>query len=190
MSTHFSRLNYDNCFQDEIVKQSTGPGNYKLYNGQTDNDNACHSLNGSRNNRVKNSSELDKGATMADRAEIESVLSNRDLPASRCKENRTMPEKNERLDRELQKSVLCDNFLNYTHTRLENPIDDYRGLSTISLQVDYPLTNPIDYVFTGHNNTILKDQDINSRSGRNTRLEAKDLYSNNFISSNNVDIED
>ena len=38
--------------------------------------------------------------------------------------------------------------------------------------------------------TVLKNQDVNSRSGRNTRLEAKDLYSNNFISSNNVDIED
>ena len=189
MSCHFSRLNYDGNLQEELVKQTTGPGNYRLYGGQYDNEKSCHALNGSRNNRVENSSEVSKGETLGDRAEIESVLKNFDRPASKATQNRTMTEKNKKLQRELQKSVLCDNFLNYEYTRLEHPIDDYRGLSTISLQVDYPLTNPVDYVFNGHNKTILKDQEINSRSGRNTRLESKDLYSNKFISINNVDIE-
>ena len=53
MSSVFARLNYDNCFQNDIVKQSTGPGNYKLFTGQTDNKSACHSLNGSRNDRTR-----------------------------------------------------------------------------------------------------------------------------------------
>lgn len=188
MSSVFARLNYDNCFQNDIVKQSTGPGNYKLFTGQTDNKSACHSLNGSRNDRTRNSSELDKGATMGDRADIESTLTNRDEPASRCLKKRTLSEKNKKLQRELQKGILCDNFLNYTHTRLENPIDDYRGLSTISLQVEYPLINPEENVFYGHNSTILKDQNMNSRYGRSTRLEAKDLYSSNFESNNKVEI--
>ena len=60
MSSHFGRLTYDQCYIDEETKQSTMPGDYKLYHGQSNHDNVCHSLNGPRNDRMRNSSENSK----------------------------------------------------------------------------------------------------------------------------------
>jgi hypothetical protein len=180
MSGHFSRLAYDQCFVNEEIKQSTAPGDYTLYNGQVNNDNSCHSVFGPRNNRAHSSTEVDKGVTQGDRAEIESVLTNRDEPASRCSGNRKLDNKRQKLANELQKSVYCGNFLNPTNSRLEVPIDEYRGLSTLPLQISYPLINPTENVFNGHNTSSLSNQDINSRNGTNTRLEAKDKYAAKF----------
>ena len=180
MSGHFSRLTYDQCFINEETKQSTAPGDYRLYNGQSNNDNSCHSLFGPRNNRVRNSAEVNKGATLGDRAEVESVLSNRGEASSRCSGNRKLDDKRQKLVSELQKSVYCDNFLNPTNSRLEVPIDEFRGLSTLPLQISYPLIDPKENVFNGHNTTSLPNQDVNSRSGTNTRLEPKHKYAAKF----------
>ena len=182
MSGHFSRLNYDGCFIKEDTKQSTRPGDYKLYSGQTVNDKSCHATYGPRGNKVGENFEVDQGETLGDRAEIESVLKNIDLPASRCKKDRTLDEKNERLARDLQKSILCNNFLDSSSTRLELPLDHYRGLSTIDYQVEFPITDPLNNVFNGHNDTSLPSEQMNSNDGKSTRLEAKYNYSKQFVS--------
>ena len=180
MSGHFSRLNYDQCFINEDTKQSTAPGDYRLYNGQANNEKSCHSLFGPRSNRVKNSAEVNKGATLGDRAEIESVLSNRGEASHRCSGNRKLDDKRKKLADNLQKSVYCNNFLHPSNSRLEVPIDEFRGLSTLPLQISYPLIDPKENVFNGHNTTSLQNQDVNSRTGANTRLEAKDKYAAKF----------
>ena len=54
MSSHFGRLTYDQCYIDEETKQSIKPGDYKLYYGQNEHNNRCHSVDGPRNNRVQN----------------------------------------------------------------------------------------------------------------------------------------
>jgi hypothetical protein len=187
MSGHFSRLVYDKCFINEETKQSTKVGDYKLYDGQTDNENSCHSVFGPRCNRVGNSSEVDKGTDFGDRAELESALSNRGVPASRCQQNRLLDDKKKQIAKDLQRSVYCDKFLNPTSSRLEKPIDEFRGLSTLPLQIDYPLINPNESVFNGHNSTSLVNQDINSRLGTFTRLEAKDEYGKKFIDNKKVE---
>jgi len=187
MSGHFSRLVYDQCFINEETKQSTKPGDYRLYDGQVDNGNSCHSVFGPRSNRVGNSEEVDKGTNFADRAELESALSNRDVLASRCQKNRTLDDKQKAIAKDLSRGVYCDKFLNPTNSRLDKPIDDFRGLSTLPLQIDYPLINPTENVFNGHNSSSLINQDINSRSGKSTRLEAKDEYGNRFIHNKKVE---
>ena len=179
MSSHFGRLTYDQCYIDEETKQSTMPGDYKLYHGQSNHDNVCHSLNGPRNDRMRNSSENSKN-TLADRTEMESMLSNRDLPASKCSKGRTVADKRKALARNLQHHVVCDDYLNSQHSRLNEPIDNFRGLSTIDLQLDFPIIEPQNNVFYGHNETVLPKQDMNSRFGNNTRLEAKDTYKKNL----------
>ena len=118
MSGHFSRLVYDECFINEECKQSTKPGDYRLYDGQVDNKNSCHSVLGPRSNRVGNSAEVDKGANFADRAELESALSNRDIPASRCPKNKTLDDKKKAIAKDLSKSVYCDKFLNPTNSEI------------------------------------------------------------------------
>lgn len=179
MSSHFSRLTYDQCYIDEETKQSIKPGEYNLYYGQNQHDNQCHSLDGPRNDRVHNSSENSK-STLGERTELESKLSNRDEPASKCSESRTLSDKRKGIASNLKHHVQCDEYLNPQHSRLNEPIDNFRGLSTINLQLDYPIIDPKVSVFYGHNKTVLPEQNVNSRFGNSTRLEAKDTYRKNL----------
>ena len=180
MSGHFGRLTYDPCFIKEDTKQSTTPGNYRLFEGQHSNNNPCHSIFGPRNNRIGNSSEVDQGASIGDRTEIETSLLNRDAPASRCMNNRSLEEKKKKITTELERNINCDNYLNDNHSRLNHPMDNFRGLTTFKHQMDFPLINPTDTVFNGHNPTTLVGQKVNSRFGTSTRLEAKDEYKNSL----------
>lgn len=175
MSSHFGRLTYDECYINEETKQSIMPGEYKLYYGQSQHDKSCHSLDGPRNNRSSCSSENPIN-TLGDRAEVESLLSNRDLPASKCTESRTLADKRSAIARNLTHVTECDNYLYPNHSRLNHPIDNFRGLSTIDLQLNYPITPAQESVFYGHNISTLENQNMNSRFGSSTRLEAKDEY--------------
>jgi len=179
MSSHFGRLRYDQCYIDEETKQSIQPGEYKLYYGQNQHNNKCNSLDGPRNDRSSNSSENAK-ANLGERAELESLLSNRDMPASKCTSGNTLDDKRRAISRGLKHNVMCDDFLNANHSRLNEPIDNFRGLSTINLQLDFPITDPQNNVFDGHNVTALENQNINSRFGSSTRLESKDEYRKNL----------
>tara|TARA_Y100000589_G_scaffold257521_1_gene246723 strand:+ start:340 stop:888 length:549 start_codon:yes stop_codon:yes gene_type:complete len=175
MSSHFGRMIYDDCFNDEFITATTGPGNYRLSCTQI-NDNACHSLNGPRNDRPRNSSEVTQADSLGERVDLETSLTCRDEPNSRCVKNRTLDEKKKKLNNKMIDSKECDNNLLPEYSRLEHPIDNFRGLSTFELQVGYPLTDPKSNVFNGHNETFLENQNINSRRGTFTRLESKDLY--------------
>lgn len=177
MSGHFSRLSYDKCFLDQETNQSTKPGDYKLYYGQTNNDNSCTTTLGPRNNRNGISSEINQSKTLAARTDLESSLSLRDQKASRCMNGRTLEEKNKKLIGELSSFTACNSFLNPINSRLDTPMDEYKGLSTINLQVQFPIIDPVESVFYGHNKTNLVNQEENSRGGKMTRLEAKDEYS-------------
>lgn len=177
MSGHFSRLSYDKCFLDQETNQSTKPGDYKLYYGQTNNDNSCFTTLGPRNNRNGISSEVKQSENLAARTDLESVLSLRDQKASRCTTGNTLEEKNKKLMGDLKTSTLCNNFLNPINSRLDTPMDEYKGLSTLKLQVEFPIIDPVARVFYGHNKTSLVNQEENSRAGKMTRLEAKDEYS-------------
>ena len=181
MSSHFGRLTYDECYINEETKQSIMPGEYKLYYGQNQHDNSCHSLNGPRNDRIGTSSENPEN-TLGDRAELESILSNRDMPASKCTDGRKLIDKRNKLARQITAANNCDNFLNPDYSRLNNPLDNYRGLSTIDLQLDHPITPAQENVFYGHNLTTLENQNMNSRFGNSTRLESKDDYRKALVS--------
>lgn len=177
MSGHFSRLSYDKCFLDQETNQSTKPGDYKLYYGQTNNDNSCTTSLGPRNNRNGISSEINQSENLAARTDLESSLSLRDQKASRCMNERTLEEKNKKLMSNLKGNTVCNSFLNPINSRLDTPMDEYKGLSTLKLQVEFPIVDPVESVFYGHNKTNLVNQEENSRAGKMTRLEAKDEYS-------------
>ena len=196
MSGHSSRLVYDECYIKEDTNQSVNPGNYRLYSGQVDHKKACSIPSGPRNNRPLNSSETNTVGGLGNRAELESILSNRDLPTAKCVDKRTLNEKNERLKKLslLNNNVLCDKYLQPDDTRLSLPLDNFRGIST-DLYFDYPLIDPKEWVFDGNNkfintfpncrpnkicNSCKKDQSINSRFGVNTRQQAKDEYRYNL----------
>tara|TARA_B000000557_G_scaffold233334_1_gene207801 strand:+ start:259 stop:807 length:549 start_codon:yes stop_codon:yes gene_type:complete len=177
MSGHFSRLIYDKCFLDCGTNQSTKPGDYKLYYGQSNSDNSCSTSLGPRNNRNGFSSEINQSETLAARTDLESSLSLRDQKASKCMNGNTLEEKNKKLMGDLKGLASCNSFLNPINSRLDTPMDEYKGLSTLKLQVEFPIVDPVETVFYGHNKTNLVNQEENSRSGKMTRLEAKDEYS-------------
>ena len=91
-----------------------------------------------------------------------------------------MNDKKQRIASQQQHNVLCDNFLNPENSRLNQPIANFRGLTTLNHQLDFPITDPVENVFYGHNETSLENQQENSRTGVNTRLEAKDDYRRNL----------
>ena len=204
MSGHSSRLVYDNCYIKADTKQSVDPGNYRLYSGQAEHNKACSAPLGPRNNRPHTSSEVNTVGGLGNRTDVESALSNRDTPTSRCIDPRTLEAKNKKLKKLslLNNNVLCDKFLQPDDTRLSLPLEKFRGLTT-DLYFDYPLIDPKEWVFDGHNEIVSnipncyksrinksckKDESINSRFGINTRLQAKDDYRYN-ISLNTSDTD-
>jgi len=182
MSGHFARLVYDQDYLTEKTKESTKPGNYNLYLGQAENNDRCHSINGTRNTLVGRDGEVTQPGNLVGRTELESVLSNRDLPASKSYDGRMMKDKRDRLAKNLTDSIMCSNFLNTTHSRMENPLDDFRGLSTMDLQVEFPIVDPVNGVFNGHNNSV------NERRGEDTRLSAKDNYRSELLGNNGIPV--
>ena len=95
MSGIFSRPKYDFCNNKETVEISTKPGNLVLTTDQTL-DNACYSLNGPRNTRTLNSTNLSVNYSNA--IDIESNLFGLNYPLSRCIENNTLIDKDVKIN--------------------------------------------------------------------------------------------
>lgn len=176
MSSHFSRTGYDNQYLRDASVQSTGPGKYKLSNGQWFNKNGCNATNGPRGNRVGDTGEFN--CNLKDRTQIESALQNRGIGGCRsC--NITISDKNTITNKLGCDNVsYCSNANDPTYSRLAKPIDEYRGLSTFDLQMDFPLIPPTNWTFNGNNNCepYPKVKESNLRRGCNTRLTAKDSF--------------
>ena len=174
MSSYYARTGYDKKYLKEAFKQSANPGKYKLSNNQWFNKNGCNAVNGPRGNRVGDTGEFN--CNLPDRTQIESALTNRGTPGCR-KCNTTISDKNKITNKYSCDPVsLCKSKIDQEYSRLRNPVDNYRGLSTFSLQMDFPIINPINWTFDG-NNKCGNKKSIN-RDGCNTRLMAKDSYSN------------
>tara|TARA_B110000971_G_C19830498_1_gene417745 strand:- start:139 stop:687 length:549 start_codon:yes stop_codon:yes gene_type:complete len=181
MSGNFSRLVYDENFMNNSMHQSTISGNYNLYTGQTNNSESCHALDGPRNNRTRNTSEVIIGGNAGVRTTVENNLQNRDEPANRS--GTLLGSKNSKLNgitNLTKNNAYCKPQINSTYSRLETSIDNYRGLTTYGYQLDYPIIDPRESVFYGHNDTTLVNQHTNSRFGKNTNLEAKDEHTKKF----------
>jgi hypothetical protein len=94
---HFGKRIYDSCYFPEIVRQETAPGNYRLYDGEWDNNSKCGSLLGPRQNRparIGATGEYDAG-TRAQRAEIESLLTDRGWDTTKCTPGNLLKVKNQ-----------------------------------------------------------------------------------------------
>ena len=189
MSGINNSLTSDYCFIKEETKQSVKPGNMNLYYGYTVNDKLCNFINGPRSNNVHTNPETQRAESFGEKTDIDSELTNRVLSTSRCQKNRTLKEKNARLSKaKLIQTKICHD-LDTTYSILEYPKETYRGLSTIGLQIDFPLTNPTKDVFYGNLSTIYNEnKDINTRGGIWTPMESKDAFSKNLISIHSVPI--
>ncbi|AYV79391.1 MAG: hypothetical protein Faunusvirus12_4 [Faunusvirus sp.] len=170
----FTRVHYDSCAYDEILKQTQEPGRYKLYSGQVGNCQPCAAPNGPRNNRLYNSSETqtvkrDDNVEYTPLVEVESLLSNRSYPNSRCMAPNTLKEKDAKLSAFAKgpKPDICNIELQSEDTRLTHPLDNYRGIRPD--RFEWPIIDPVEFIYW------LKD-DSSRRDGTNTRLDVKDSF--------------
>ena len=156
-----TRLIYDKCAYEDRLQESTGPLMYTLDPNRIKNCNECLSLYGPR------SSKKGFGVSIAtpfgvapaqDAVDVESILTNRNVLASKCKDGKVndINVNNFRL----QHARLCGDFLDPLASRQTNPAANYRGMS-INRFFDLP-KNP--------------QADIFWNFAVNTTLEAKDNY--------------
>lgn len=160
---HSSRLSYDKCSYDDYLTESVSPLLYKLNPNQINNCNSCLSVFGPRSSTSgisRGVSTVVKNPTMPsqDLVDLESILSNRNVVASKCKDGKVNDINVTEF--KLQHARICNDFLDPTASRITNPSKTYKGMA-INRFYDLP-KNPQANIFYDF--------------AVNTQLEAKDNY--------------
>lgn len=125
---HSSKPIYDQCAYSDYTKRSTDPLNYRLNPEQIYNCKQCVSVFGPRGASFGNSTSV--GNVVAPKqqlVDIDSILSNRNVPLSRCPDagvNDINPTKFR-----LQHANVCNDFLDPVPTHLTDPPQNYRGMA-------------------------------------------------------------
>lgn len=153
-----TRLPYSDCAYPDKLSESVGWGQYKLSTDQMYNCNSCLSDFGPRSKKGNDLSRPNKTgyAVAQDLADVESLLSNRNVKQSKCKSGHVNPIDVTKF--KLDNVKLCNNFLNPESSRLSYPSSNYRDM-------------PIDRFFN-----LPRDPQANIfwDGAVNSRLEAKD----------------
>jgi len=160
---HSSRLIYDSCAYSDRLSESVGPLLYQLNPGSTNNCNACLSSFGPRSSQGARSYGVSNfvgnvTAPAQQLTDVESILSNRNVLASKCKDGQVNDIDVTKF--QLQHASICNDFLDPVASRLTNPADSYRSLS-INRFIDLPKP---------------AQQNIFFDFAVNTKLEATDNY--------------
>lgn len=134
-----SRAKYDKCYNDEQIERSVGPLLYKLNPHQINNCNSCLSVFGPRSSGGTSRGVQGYGDSTATNrnitapaqqlVDVDSVLSNRNVIKSRCKDGDVNDIDVTKF--KLQHARVCNDFLNPVSSLLSIPRGDYRemGLS-------------------------------------------------------------
>ena len=156
---HSSRLGYDNCAIQDDIAQSVSPLLYKVNPNQINNCQACLPVFGPRSNSYGISTTVGhRTSPSQDLVDVESILSNRNVLASKCKDGNVNDIDVTKFN--LQHARICNDFLDPIASHLTNPAQNYRELA-INRFYDLP-TNPQNPIF--YNFAV------------NTHLEAIDNY--------------
>lgn len=160
---HSSRLPYDRCAYDDRLSESVGPLIYKLNPNQINSCDACLSVFGPRTSQGAASYGVSSTvghvtAPSQQLVDVESILSNRNVIASKCKDGKVNDIDVTKF--QLQHARVCNDFLDPIATHLTNPPQNYRGMS-INRFFNLP-KNPQANIFWDF--------------AVNTKLEAKDNY--------------
>lgn len=157
-----TRLIYDKCAYDDRLEESVSPLLHQINPTQLGNCDGCLSVFGPRASGNAgygiSTTSGSFAATAQDNIEIESILSNRNVPTSKCKDGKV--NKVDLSKFTLQHARICNDFLDPICTSHTNPAANYRGLA-INRFHDLP-KNPQRNIFYDF--------------AVNTKLEAKDNY--------------
>ena len=160
---HSSRLGYDDQTYLDKVYESTSPLSYRLSTDQSYNCNSCLSTFGPRSSNNGRGYDVSRAqptrfAPAQELADVESILSNRNVINSRNKSGKVNPINPSHF--KLANSRICNKTLDPEYSRLSYPAQNYRA---ISINRFYNLhTNPQIPIFYDF--------------AVNTQLESKDNY--------------
>ena len=158
---HQSKLIYDKCAYDDKLSESVAPLLYQLNPNRINNCTGCLSVFGPRSSYMGYGVSTPIGDITAPSqalVDVESILSNRNVIASKCKDGKVNDIDITKF--RLQHARICNDYLDPICTHLTNPPANYRGRN-------------INRFF----NTIKPAQDnIFWNFAVNTKLEAKDNY--------------
>jgi hypothetical protein len=126
-----SKLIYDNQAYKDQLSESVSPLLYKLNPNQINNCSGCLSVFGPRTSTgaysfgVSTTSPVNRTAIANDLVDVESILSNRNVLASKCKDGKLNPIDITQF--QLQHPRTCNSFLDPIASHLTNPAQEYRG---------------------------------------------------------------
>jgi len=164
---HFSKLAYDKCYYEDELAQSVSPLLYRLNPNQISNCNSCNSVFGPRASGVNghgingygvSTTVGQRTAPAQDLIDVDSILSNRNVIASKCKDGKVNDIDVTKFH--LQHARICNDFLDPIASHLTNPPANYREMA-INRFYDLP-THPQANIFYDF--------------AVNTSLESKDNY--------------
>ena len=154
-----SRLAYDNCAYPDRLTESVSPGTYRLQSYYNYNADACVNLNGPRNQGYGVATPVENAPAMSQKlVDVESVLSNRNVRTSKCKDgkvNKIRPQ-----DIKSISPPMCGNDVFPRNSRLSHPAYNYKEM-------------PMNRFFNLHRDP---QANIFYDFSKNTVLEAKDNY--------------
>jgi len=175
MSSIYTRKNYDQCFQREIVRTSKGPGNYRVNPVQQSSKPSFTVQDTvSYRDNIFNPSNSD----VTNHVNIESHLMRIDNNDSRCVEGRTLEDLNKcgaSLVAKIPENRGEGNKnLNSSYSRMERTALDVREMTTS--RFDFPIEDPRKSVYYG----MTQQQNGDERFGFSSRLMAKDMVAADY----------
>lgn len=158
---HSSKLQYDECYYEDRVKESTSPMKYRLNENYSHNCNSCLSTMGPRSGYMGVGVSTTVGhpqATAQYVTDTESILKNLNVKSSRCKTGKVNDIDITKF--KLKHAPVCNKYLDPIASRLSYPAATYRDMA-VNRFYDLPL-DPQANIFWDFST--------------NSRLEAKDNF--------------
>jgi hypothetical protein len=121
---------YDNCAYPEDLYESTAPYNYIMNTDRIHNCNGCLPTLGPRGSYLGAGVSSPTGDVIAasqQNIDIDSVMSNRNVPLSKCKKGKVNPVNVTKI--KTKNLPLCNDHLDGQHTKMTDPAMFYRGVS-------------------------------------------------------------
>lgn len=125
---HFSNTRYDTGVYPEELYESTAPYEYVMNPERIHNCNGCLTVFGPRSSRNGAGVSTPRGDVVAaaqEYVDIDSVLSNRNMPISKLKRGRVNPIDVTKI--KTQNLPICNDYLDAQNTRMSDPAMYYRG---------------------------------------------------------------
>ncbi len=125
---HFSNPKYDKCAYPEDLYESTAPYAYVMNTDRIHNCNGCLTTFGPRGGLMGAGASSPTGDVIAaaqQNVDIDSVMSNRNVPLSKCKRGKVNPVDVTRI--KTKNLPVCNDYLDSQHSKMTDPAMFYRG---------------------------------------------------------------